>query len=90
MRTPSFNRFASMGSLLGLFVYLIMWPIWWLFLKSPSGGAQSTLYAAMSPEFEEINEVGYVTECKIRPPPPVAAFKDEELQKEYMTKHLSL
>lgn len=81
MRTPSFNRFASMGSLLGLFVYLIMWPIWWLFLKSPSGGAQSTLYAAMSPEFEEINEVGYVTECKIRPPPPVAAFKDEELQK---------
>lgn len=90
MRTPSFNRFASLGSLLGLLFYLILWPVWWLFLKSPHGGAQSTLYAVMSPEFEEVREVQYVSECKIRPPPPLEAFKDEELQKRVYDKTAEL
>lgn len=81
MRSPSFQRFASFGSLWGLLFYLILWPLWWLILKTPTDGAQSTLCAVMSPEFEEVTEVVYLSECRVRPPPSIAAFKDEELQK---------
>lgn len=81
MRTPSFQRFASLGSLWGLLLYLILWPIWWLLLKAPISGAQSTLHATMSPEFEEKKEVYYVSECTVRPPPSLPIFKDVEAQK---------
>lgn len=80
-RTPSFRRFVSFGSLLGLLIYLIMWPIWWLLLKSPYNAAQTHLYAAMSPDFESITEVSYTAECKVRNRPPRKELVDEELQK---------
>lgn len=46
-RTPGTRRWITGGSLLGLLIYLITWPIWWLVLKSPQQGSQSFLMAAM-------------------------------------------
>lgn len=80
-RSPSLRRFASFGTILGLFIYLLMWPLYWLFLKSPYTGAQTHLYAAMSAEFEEITEVSYTGQCKIRNRPPRKELVDDELQK---------
>jgi len=50
-RTPGMRRFLSLGSLWGLSLYLFMWPIWWLFLKSADQGAQTFLYAAMEAQY---------------------------------------
>jgi NAD(P)-dependent dehydrogenase (short-subunit alcohol dehydrogenase family) len=50
-RTPGTRRWLTGGSLWGLLVYLILWPVWWLILKSPHQGAQSFLYAAMEARF---------------------------------------
>lgn len=46
-RTPGTRRWLSGGSLWGLLLYVLTWPIWWLILKSPQQGAQSFLLAAM-------------------------------------------
>ena len=46
-RTPGTRRWLSGGHLLGLLLYVLMWPLWWLFLKSSEMGAESFLYAAM-------------------------------------------
>ncbi|PGH01498.1 hypothetical protein GX51_05185 [Blastomyces parvus] len=46
-RTPGTRRWITGGSLFGLLIYLITWPIWWLILKSPQQGSQSFLAAAM-------------------------------------------
>lgn len=81
-RTASFRRFASFGTIIGLLLYLVMWPIWWLVLKSPFNGAQTHLFAAMGPDFEETLEVQYTSQCKIRSPPPRSELHDEALQKE--------
>lgn len=50
-RTPGTRRWLTGGSLWGLLLYLLMWPFWWLVLKSPEQGAQSYLLAAMEAEF---------------------------------------
>ncbi|KAI5800572.1 hypothetical protein FPQ18DRAFT_315396 [Pyronema domesticum] len=52
-RTPGARRWLSLGSLWGLLVYLVMWPFWWLVLKSPQSAAQTFLAAAMGKEFED-------------------------------------
>lgn len=46
-RTPGTMRWLSRGTIWGLFLYLLMYPIWWLFLKSANMGAQSILFAVM-------------------------------------------
>ncbi|KAI1956520.1 hypothetical protein LOZ58_006239 [Ophidiomyces ophidiicola] len=55
-RTPGTRRWISRGSLLGLLIYIITWPIWWLLLKSPQQGAQSFLSAAMEPTLSAVGE----------------------------------
>lgn len=80
-RTPSFRRFASFGSVLGLLIYLLLWPLWWLVLKSPNNAAQTHLYAAMSPDFEDVLEVSYTSQCKVRSKPPRKELQDAEFQK---------
>ncbi|KAF1982971.1 NAD(P)-binding protein [Aulographum hederae CBS 113979] len=50
-RTPGMRRYMTLGSLWGLMMYLVMWPLWWLLLKSSEQGAQTFLYAAMEAEF---------------------------------------
>lgn len=65
-RTPGMRRWLTGGSLFGLFVYLITYPIWWLVLKSPDMGAQSFLYAAMEAKFSRGEGGVPVKECKER------------------------
>lgn len=50
-RTPGMRRWMTRGSLFGLFLYLITYPLWLLILKSPDAGAQSFLYASMEEKF---------------------------------------
>lgn len=81
MRSPSFKRFFSMGSLLGLLVYVLLWPIWWLFLKTSINGAQSILFAAMAPVIVDDLNTKYVSDCRVRNRPPRKELEDLELQK---------
>jgi NAD(P)-dependent dehydrogenase (short-subunit alcohol dehydrogenase family) len=64
-RTPGTRRWLSGGSLWGLLVYLICWPVWWLVLKSAEQGAQSFLYAAMEAEIGRGNGARMVKECRV-------------------------
>ncbi|KAJ9604361.1 hypothetical protein H2200_011195 [Cladophialophora chaetospira] len=50
-RTPGTRRWLSGGTIWGLLLYLITWPLWWLILKSPTQGAQTYLLAAMDAEY---------------------------------------
>lgn len=80
-RTPGMRRWLTMGSLWGLGLYLIMWPLWWLILKSPEQGAQSFLHAAMEADLgrgvggkliKECREIDYIKK----------EVKDEKVAKE--------
>ncbi|KAF2131655.1 NAD(P)-binding protein [Dothidotthia symphoricarpi CBS 119687] len=63
-RTPGMRRYLTFGSLWGLIIYLIMWPVWWLLLKSADQGAQTFLYAAMEAQWGR-GEGGYfLKECR--------------------------
>ena len=63
-RTPGMRRWLTMGSLWGLSLYLIMWPIWWLILKSPLQGAQSFLHAAMEADLGKGVGGRFLKECR--------------------------
>lgn len=63
-RTPGMQRYLTFGSLWGLALYLIMWPFWWLVLKSPVQGGQSFLHAAMEAEFGTGEGGRFVKECR--------------------------
>lgn len=49
VRTQSFRRFVSFGTILGLLAYLLTYPLWFVFFKTAQNGAQSILYASMAP-----------------------------------------
>lgn len=80
-RTPGMRRYLTMGSLWGLLLYLFMWPLWWLVLKSPAQGAQSFLRAAMEAELGRGVGGRFIKECKevdyLRP-----EVRDEDVAKE--------
>ncbi|KAI9821675.1 MAG: hypothetical protein M1827_002256 [Pycnora praestabilis] len=63
-RTPGMRRWLGFGSLWGLWLYLVMWPIWWLILKSPENGAQSYLRAAMEAELGRGAGGKLIKECR--------------------------
>ncbi|KAF3042262.1 hypothetical protein E8E11_005347 [Didymella keratinophila] len=78
-RTPGMRRHLTLGTLWGLALYLIMWPVWWLVLKSADQGAQTFLHAVMEEQWGR-GEGGYfLKECRkvgwSRP-----EINDEELQ----------
>lgn len=79
-RTPGMRRYLTWGSLLGLFLYLIMYPFWWLVLKSPDQGAQSFLYAAMEAQYSRGKGGWLIKECKDFPMAR-ADINDEAIQK---------
>lgn len=79
-RTPGMRRWLTGGSLLGLLLYVAVWPLWWLILKSPEQGAQSFLYAAMEAEYGRGNGGKMVKECK-EMKPLRAEVEDEEVAK---------
>ncbi|EPY52361.1 short chain dehydrogenase [Schizosaccharomyces cryophilus OY26] len=68
VRTPGFRRFISFGRIWGLFLYLLLWPFWWLLLKGTLKGAQSFFHAICSPEFGATTEYLLVNECTMIPP----------------------
>ncbi|KAI9836571.1 MAG: hypothetical protein M1819_001203 [Sarea resinae] len=63
-RTPGMLRWMSAGSLWGLLVYLVMWPLYWLVLKSPEQGAQSFLLAAMEADLGRGAGGRFLKECR--------------------------
>ncbi|KAJ4354570.1 uncharacterized protein N0V89_006307 [Didymosphaeria variabile] len=63
-RTPGMRRFLTLGSLWGLFVYMVTWPLWWLFLKSSDQGAQTFLYAAMEAQYGRGEGGWFLKECR--------------------------
>jgi NAD(P)-dependent dehydrogenase (short-subunit alcohol dehydrogenase family) len=63
-RTPGMRRHLTLGTLWGLALYLIMWPVWWLVLKSADQGAQTFLHAVMEEQWGR-GEGGYfLKECR--------------------------
>ena len=79
-RTPGMRRWLTMGSLWGLLLYLVIWPFWWLVLKSPVQGAQGFLKAAMDVELGRGFGGRFLRECReaeyLR-----KEIKDESVQK---------
>jgi len=66
-RTPGARRWLTLGSLWGLALYLVMWPLWWLVLKSGDAAAQSFLAAAMSRDYGGDGDGGkLIKECKVQ------------------------
>jgi NAD(P)-dependent dehydrogenase (short-subunit alcohol dehydrogenase family) len=65
-RTPGTRRWLTGGSLWGLLLYLITWPLWWLVLKSPEQGAQSYLLTAMEAEIGQGAGGKLIKECRER------------------------
>lgn len=63
-RTPGTRRYLSWGSISGLLLYVLMYPFWWLVLKSPIQGAQTFLYAAMEAQYGRGDGGWYVRECR--------------------------
>lgn len=63
-RTPGTRRWLTGGSLWGLLLYLLTWPLWWLILKSPQQGAQSVLYAAMEARYGRGEGGWMIKECR--------------------------
>lgn len=80
MRTASTRRFLSMGTIWGLLAYFVLFPIFWLFFKSPNQGAQSFLYTLAAPVFQNLDGGNIIQECKILKPAR-KEFDDVELQK---------
>jgi NAD(P)-dependent dehydrogenase (short-subunit alcohol dehydrogenase family) len=70
VRTPLLRGFLSFGSIWGLLVYIIMWPLWFIILKSSWEGAQTILHCAMSPiDYSTRGEegwslAGYYRDCQ--------------------------
>lgn len=79
-RTPGMFRYLTAGSLWGLAAYLIMWPFWWLVLKSPMQGAQPFLFAAMEAALMMTEGGLYIKECRPRPITKLEVI-DEKIQK---------
>lgn len=79
-RTPGMQRWLTGGTLIGLFLYLFTWPLWWLVLKSPDQGAQPYLFATMEQMYGQGPGGILIKECReIEPLHP--KVKNEEIAK---------
>ena len=81
VRSPSTRRFLSFGTIWGLLLYLVLYPIFWLILKSTQMGMQSYIYALNSPEIFPLKGGQYIKECKIIEQESRKELHDPELQK---------
>ncbi|KAH3668839.1 hypothetical protein OGAPHI_002594 [Ogataea philodendri] len=80
VRTPSTRRVLSLGTVWGLFLYVLMYPIWWFLLKSGEHGMQSFLFAMNTPELVKRKGGNYIKECSIVSNETRSELKDEQLQ----------
>lgn len=76
-RTPGTRRWLTGGSLIGLFVYLLTYPLWWIILKSPIQGAQSYLFASMDADYGRGAGGRLVKECREYEPLRAEVRNDE-------------
>lgn len=65
VRSPGLRRFVSMGSVWGLLAYLVLYPLFWIFLKSCEQGMQSYLFAMNSPNVFSGKGGTYIKECTV-------------------------
>lgn len=79
MRSPSTRRFLSMGSVWGLLLYLVMYPLYWIVFKNTYEGAQSIFFALWAPILLQEPGGNLIQECKIITPARYE-YQDEELQ----------
>lgn len=79
-RTPGLRRYLTWGSLLGLFLYMLTYPFWWIVLKSPTQGAQSFLYAAMEAQWGRGDGGWLIKECREVPLGRQETVRDEGVQ----------
>lgn len=63
-RTPGMRRWLTAGSLWGLILYWVTYPLWWLVLKSPSQGSQGLLMAAMDADLGQGSGGRFLKECR--------------------------
>ncbi|ANZ74723.1 BA75_01752T0 [Komagataella pastoris] len=68
MRTASTARVLSFGSLWGLLLYLLLYPIWFTLFKTPIQGAQSYLAALFAQHFIDLPGGQFIQDCKIIKP----------------------
>lgn len=83
MRTPSTRRFLSFGSIMGLLLYLLLYPLILLLLKTPFEGAQSIFFALAVP-LSTAPAGSYIQECKVIKPSR-KELSDEALQGKLFT-----
>lgn len=81
VRTPGMRRFLSMGSVWGLLFYLLLYPLFWVFLKSCEQGMQSFLFAINSPNVFSIKGGNYIKECTVLQSESRRELADDLLQK---------
>ncbi|KAI9725208.1 MAG: hypothetical protein M1828_003389 [Chrysothrix sp. TS-e1954] len=80
-RTPGMRRYLTSGSLFGLALYLLTWPLWWLVLKSPEQGSQTFLYGAMEETLARGEGGGVLRECTDVGVGRAEVVQDEKVQK---------
>ncbi|KAF8476020.1 hypothetical protein BDZ91DRAFT_710777 [Kalaharituber pfeilii] len=83
-RTPGMRRFLSCGSVWGLIVYLLTWPLWWLVLKSAQEAAETVLMGAMCKECGEGKGGKFLKECSFVVPrrKEIGSVDDKEPEEE--------
>lgn len=82
VRSPSTRRFVSAGSIIGLLIYMILYPIFWLLVKSCEQGAESFIFAINSPNLHTMNGGNYIKECDILANESRSELRDIDLQRE--------
>ncbi|EPS43391.1 hypothetical protein H072_2606 [Dactylellina haptotyla CBS 200.50] len=82
MRSPGSRRWISLGSVLGLLIYVVTWPIWWIVLKSTTEGAQGFFAGLYDPDFARGQGGGLIRECK------VSEFRKPEIGDEVLGQQL--
>ncbi|KAK9453553.1 hypothetical protein V1511DRAFT_462534 [Dipodascopsis uninucleata] len=67
VRTATMRNFLTCGSLWGLFIYILLYPLVWIILKSPVDGAQSILHVAYSADCARSKGGCLYRECQEAP-----------------------
>ncbi|KAK6531105.1 hypothetical protein TWF281_007930 [Arthrobotrys megalospora] len=82
MRSPGSRRWLSLGSVLGLLVYMVTWPLWWIVLKSTDEGAQGFYAGLYDPQLGRGKGGVLIRECKVSP------FRKPEIESEVLGEQL--
>lgn len=63
VRTPLTRRFTSLGTIWGLLIYLLLYPLWFLVWKDSDRGMQTFLHVMYSPDCGEGKGNRYFRDC---------------------------